>query len=198
MQLHRSVLRISSPSSHASAVAVADDLVLTARHFLRKHTPDAVWISSRSQPIGIVQWIDIPGTDIAVALTHTPIPQAQPASLAPTHAWLGSTTVSFGYAGGVITEKPGRIIGWLPIMTGRRMGLAVSPATLIFQPNPAIRGDSGGPIFCGTTLVALQSMITDPFGYNLKIATGALIRPHLGRIKRAMSQLQQLRDELRQ
>ena len=54
----------------------------------------------------------------------------------------------------------------------------VSPAGMVFNTVPAVKGDSGGPALVGEDVVGTQALILNPFGKNLRIATLALVGPH--------------------
>lgn len=46
---------------------------------------------------------------------------------------------------------------------------------MIFNTTPAVKGDSGGPVIADGKVFAVQSLILDPFGVNLGVATVSLI-----------------------
>ena len=144
-------------------------------------------------------WIDLATTDISVlrlarpimeadhpAITPTPLPTA--ASLPPLTR--GTPTISYGMGGGKPQQRPGTIWFKFPQVIGKNYHTRVRHALVIRQPNnPAIPGDSGGPVMVNNQLVGLQSLILDPYGKNLGVATISLINPHLGEIRAAMHRL---------
>ena len=50
----------------------------------------------------------------------------------------------------------------------------VRPAGLVYANPPAVKGDSGGPVLVGGKVIGVQSLILDPRGINLRIATVSL------------------------
>jgi len=120
------------------------------------------------------------------AITPTPLPTA--ASLPPLTR--GTPTISYGMGGGKPQQRPGTIWFKFPQVIGKNYHTRVRHALVIRQPNnPAIPGDSGGPVMVNNQLVGLQSLILDPYGKNLGVATISLINPHLGEIRAAMRRL---------
>ncbi|MFC2586286.1 MAG: serine protease, partial [Corynebacterium matruchotii] len=102
----------------------------------------------------------------------------------------GTPTISYGMGGGKPQQRPGTIWFKFPQVIGKNYHTRVRHALVIRQPNnPAIPGDSGGPVMVNNQLVGLQSLILDPYGKNLGVATISLISPHLGEIRAAMHRL---------
>lgn len=170
------------------------EFVLTAAHFLRG--------SGGSSPIRVRggrlsgtarEHVSIFGTDIGVLRLETPAPTRQLPMLSPTPIRFGQRTVTYGFGGRsnalVPKELPGRVLARVPFALSRNPFTRVRHGVMVFNhPEPAIRGDSGGPVLSDGLVYGLQSMITDPLGFNTRVATVAALAPHLPAIRRAMEQ----------
>lgn len=118
----------------------------------------------------------LPGTDLAVVEMDRkgpplPIPQVSPYRLP-----VGARTLTRGTKG----DRPGRALLPLPLSFSRS-GTIVRPAQLVFS--PAVKGDSGGAVLYRDVVYATQSLIFDPFGHNLHLATVSPVAPHWHRIR---------------
>lgn len=169
------IVRITAPGGYCSGTLLGPDTVLTCAHFLL--TADAASVrcavagtSRRARAIEV--W-----THTDVAIVHL----AQPVEAPRTFPQIGprprpfTPTVTFGF-GGRATQpaaRVGRFLTSLPFAVSRTGGTVVRPAGLVMS--RAVKGDSGGPVVSGGRIVAVQSLILDPLGRNLGIATVALL-----------------------
>ena len=191
------VVRLGNRSVYCSGVLVAPDfrraphaatrLVLTCAHYWMpirgEYEAKAPGLRSR---ITAVRTID--GTDLALALLERP---AEPRTLPGVGAAprTGDAVVSWGFGGNapVAQRKDGTVVAALPaafsadLRTRVRYGAAVR--------NNAIKGDSGGPVMAAGVVVGIQSLIADPFGRNLGVATVAAVAPHLPALRAAAAAL---------
>ncbi|MCS5479470.1 serine protease [Corynebacterium sp. YIM 101645] len=175
-----------SPDLQAAA-ATRTDLVLSCAHFLRGRTgPIKV---GRAHVLGAVR---IPRTDLAVLRLDTPAPPADLLRLSTSRApWLAPTrTEGFGGGSRRVQQRHGRVIAHLPFALGRNLRTLVTSATILHNRSKAIKGDSGGPVIVDEEIVAVQALISDPFGYNLGIATVAQVAAHREKIAAAVAALQ--------
>ena len=194
-----SLVRVHTPTGYCSGVLIDPYFILTARHFLRHRTAGDMFVFGDHWNRKVSGWIDLATTDISVlrltrpvmeadhpTITPTPLPTA--ASLPPLTR--GTPTISYGMGGGKPQQRSGSIWFKFPQVIGKNYHTRVRHALVIRQPNnPAIPGDSGGPVMVNNQLVGLQSLILDPYGKNLGVATISLINPHLGEIRAAMRRL---------
>ena len=193
-----SLVRVHTPTGYCSGVLIDPYFILTARHFLRHRTAGDMFVFGDHWNRKVSGWIDLATTDISVLRLARPIMEADP-TITPTPLptarslpalTLGTPTISYGMGGGKPQQRPGTIWFKFPQVIGKNYHTRVRHALVIRQPNnPAIPGDSGGPVMVNNQLVGLQSLILDPYGKNLGVATISLISPHLGEIRAAMHRL---------
>lgn len=88
-------------------------------------------------------------------------------------------------------ERFGRVIARTPFALGRNLATFVTSAAILHNNPKAVKGDSGGPVIIGDELVAVQSMITDPFGANTGLATVAQVAAHRRAIRAAVEALEE-------
>ena len=190
-----SLVRVHTPTGYCSGVLIDPYFILTARHFLRHRTAGDMFVFGDHWNRKVSGWIDLATTDISVLRLARPIMEADHPTPLPTAASLppltrGTPTISYGMGGGKPQQRPGTIWFQFPQFIGKNYHTRVRHALVIRQPNnPAIPGDSGGPVMVNNQLVGLQSLILDPCGKNLGVATISLINPHLGEIRAAMRRL---------
>ena len=190
-----SLVRVHTPTGYCSGVLIDPYFILTARHFLRHRTAGDMFVFGDHWNRKVSGWIDLATTDISVLRLARPIMEADHPAITPTAASLppltrGTPTISYGMGGGKPQQRPGTIWFKFPQVIGKNYHTRVRHALVIRQPNnPAIPGDSGGPVMVNNQLVGLQSLILDPYGKNLGVATISLINPHLGEIRAAMHRL---------
>ena len=192
-----SLVRVHTPTGYCSGVLIDPYFILTARHFLRHRTAGDMFVFGDHWNRKVSGWIDLATTDISVLRLARPIMEADHPTITPlpTAASLppltrGTPTISYGMGGGKPQQRPGTIWFKFPQVIGKNYHTRVRHALVIRQPNnPAIPGDSGGPVMVNNQLVGLQSLILDPYGKNLGVATISLISPHLGEIRAAMHRL---------
>ncbi|WIM72444.1 trypsin-like serine protease [Corynebacterium suedekumii] len=81
--------------------------------------------------------------------------------------------------------------GWsaTPSRVLPNLATVVRSGALIYNNPPAVRGDSGGPVIVDGEVVGVQSLITDPFGKNLRIATIQQVAPYHRQITSAVDAL---------
>lgn len=104
--------------------------------------------------------------------------------------WLAAATTE-GFGGNRYQRqfRPGRVIGWTPLALSRELRTLVRPGVVVYNSPAAIPGDSGGPVIVNDRILALQSLILNPFGRNLRVATTSQLRPHLKAIHRVMAKM---------
>ena len=174
------LVRLHSASSYCTGTLVAPDVVLTCGHFfiplLAKLRSVTCLISSERRRIEELYLF--PGTDIALLTLRQPVEVAAFPTIGRAPAPL-TQTVTFGFGGGARTPnvRAGRYLTPLPIAVSRAGYTRVRPAGLVLS--GAIKGDSGGPIVANGSIFAVQSLILDPFGINLRLATAALVGPRV-------------------
>lgn len=86
-------------------------------------------------------------------------------------------------------EKPGRVLAWTPFAVSRELRTFVRSGAVLLNTPAAIHGDSGGPVIMDGQVHALQSLILNPFGVNLHIATVSHLAPHRRAIRRALVEM---------
>ncbi|RNE49141.1 S1 family peptidase [Corynebacterium alimapuense] len=194
-------LRIKADSAYCSGAlispdlmahpATSTDLVLTCAHFFRSRSGQVrvAGSSFRAEVLGVVS---IPGTDLAVARLSKQSPPRDLIGISDRPPTWFSNTVTEGFGGSAKQPRLrfGRVIFRTPVAFSRRLDTLVRPGAVIYNNPKAIRGDSGGPVFEGGKIVAVQSLISDPFGYNLGLATVSQVGPHRRAIARAIEALQ--------
>ncbi|MDD7581695.1 trypsin-like peptidase domain-containing protein [Corynebacterium sp. 32222D000AT] len=194
---------IAEPHSgtvHSAAGPRSTRLVLTCAHFFRTAPRRGYHVNGFSggkkwrRRILAVRTID--GSDCALALLHHPVevPALLGLSAARPHWGQEVTTYGFGGLGGATGRQEaqprwGRVLLGLPVAIGRNLRTVVRPAALVRNAPPAVKGDSGGPVIADGTIVATQSLIADPFGTNLGVATVSVLAPHLPAIRAAAEAL---------
>lgn len=163
---------------YCSGIFVADDTVLTCAHFLRPGDESrpgtiTVRVGSRRYRARAVQRFG--GTDIALLRVNTNVAGPFP-KLGPTPRPL-ERTVTFGFGGGANTPaaRSGRFLLTLPLAFSRNLRTFVRPAGIVVNAQPAVKGDSGGPVLVDAQLIGIQSLILDPFRTNLRLATISLL-----------------------
>lgn len=118
----------------------------------------------------------IPRTDIAIlhirAFQHldgATFPQRRPGA----RPSFGSPTITFGFGGRArrMQVRQGRWLTTIPLAVSRGGQTVVRPAGLVFNRTAAVKGDSGGPVIVDGKIVGVQSLVLDPFGKNLHVAT---------------------------
>lgn len=117
----------------------------------------------------------IPGTDIALARLTTGL--SVPVFEIGAPPKVGASTLTVGFGGRVRKPrgKEGIYLGRLPFSASRSFATRIRPAGLVYASPPAIKGDSGGPVFAHGKVFAVQSLIMDPMNRNLRIATVSLL-----------------------
>ena len=157
---------------YCSGIFVADDTVLTCAHFLRpgdESRPGTikVRVGSRRYRARAVQRFN--GTDVALLRVNTNVAGPAPRPL--------ERTVTFGFGGGANTPaaRSGRFLLTLPLAFSRNLRTFVRPAGIVVNAQPAVKGDSGGPVLVDAQLIGIQSLILDPFRTNLRLATISLL-----------------------
>lgn len=166
--------RISVGTRYCTGTLMRPDTVVTCAHFFRG-VQGKVTVEAGGRKRFVRDVHVVPGTDIAVVqvrrFRHA---DAFPALANPGTPAPGTPTVTFGFGGRAehVRARAGRWLTPLPFAFSRT-GSVVRPAGLVFS--PAIKGDSGGPVLIDGHLTATQSLILDPFGRSLRIATVNLI-----------------------
>ena len=198
---HAITVRLSSGRSYCSGVLIAPDLTggeatteyaLSCAHFLRERTGE-IKVGGAFFHARIRGAVRIPRTDIAVLRMDRPSPPKQLLRLS-THGapWLAPTrTEGFGKSWHRKRERFGRVIARTPFALGRNLATFVTSAAILHNNPKAVKGDSGGPVIIDDEVVAVQSMITDPFGINTGLATVAQVATHRRAIRAAVHALEE-------
>ncbi|AWB83997.1 trypsin-like peptidase domain-containing protein [Corynebacterium liangguodongii] len=173
MRIHH-VARIASHSGYCSGTLLNSRTVLTCAHFFR-NARGVVNVYAAGSRRRVKDVDTIAGTDIAL-VDIAPIESADFPTLGPAPARL-SGTVTFGYGGRCMSPeaRQGRYLTGLPVAFSRGFTTRVSPAGVVLNTTPAVKGDSGGPVLAGGSIFAVQSLILDPLGINLGVATVSLL-----------------------
>ncbi|QGU07386.1 Trypsin [Corynebacterium occultum] len=193
-------IRIGGNAGYCSGVLIAphlgaapktrSNLALSCAHYFHR---DRVGVAVRGRAFHttVEEVIKIPWSDIAVVRLAKDCPvQDLPAVSQRRAEWLSQvTTTGFGGSPATPNQKQGRVIARIPLSLSRDLGTFVRSGAVLYNTPAAIRGDSGGPVINHGQLIGLQSLILDPFGRNLKIATVSQLAPHLPAIRQAVAQL---------
>lgn len=169
------VVRITAPGGYCSGTLLGPEIVLTCAHFLLTADAAAVrcFVAGASHRVRAIELLTY--TDIAVVHLARPVEAFQMFPQLGPRPRPFTPTVTFGF-GGRATQpaaRVGRFLISLPIAVSRAGATVVRPAGLIAS--RAVKGDSGGPVVAGGRVVAVQSLILDPLGRNLGLATVSLI-----------------------
>ena len=172
-------VRLTRPGSFCSGTPIAADLtpreqhqtrfVLTCAHFFRESP--AARVRGRGFTRRVVAVHQVPGTDIAVAEVDRPLPPMSVPRVAATPLPLGARVLTHGVSG----VRQGRALLPLPFALSR-VSTLVRPAHLLRS--GAIKGDSGAAVIHESAVYATQSLVFDPAGRNLGLATVAPLAPH--------------------
>lgn len=194
------VVRLGGPNSYCSGVLVAPDLapavaartrlVLTCAHFWHDAQPPfRVQGGGFTAQVTAARAID--GTDLALALLDAPAPPRPLPGLSRAMPPLGArvTTHGFGGRARVSTPREGVVVSPLPWSVSKDFRTVVRHGFAVRNVPRAIKGDSGGPVMWDGAVAAVQSLIVDPFGRNLGIATVAAVGLHIPAIRRAADAL---------
>ena len=174
--LARSIARISIPGrGYCSGALITPDTVLTCAHFFRRADVRKVRVRIDDTTFAPVSAAPLPGTDVALVRLPERV-DAEPLPVGPAPR-TGRPTLTVGFGGRAASPegRPGRYLGRLPFSASRSFATRVRPAGLIYNNPPAVKGDSGGPVFAGGEIFAVQSLILDPLGRNLRVATVSLL-----------------------
>lgn len=197
-------IRINEPKgTFCSGVLIAPDLnaypaastrlVLSCAHFLGKHPlpfrvsapglPENELIDVRCQTFG----------DLAVGLLKDPTPELPLMAVASRRGKLWRTpTCTSGYGGGETQElkqRYGRILWPLPMAFARDFSTWVRGGATLWNSPKVVRGDSGGPVCQGEEIIGVQSLIMDPLGVDVGLATASQVAPYKQWIHHAIKEL---------
>lgn len=174
--LARSIARISIPGrGYCSGALITPETVLTCAHFFRRASVDEVRVRIDDTTFAPASAAALPGTDVALVRLSERV-EADPLPVGPVPR-IGTPTLTVGFGGHAANPegRPGRYLGRLPFSASRSFATRVRPAGLIYNNPPAVKGDSGGPVFAGGEIFAVQSLILDPWGRNLRVATVSIL-----------------------
>ncbi len=177
----------------APAAARATDLVLTCGHFFRDRGLEPA-IRAASGPLftsTVADWASIGGSDLAVVRLADAAPPKELPGLAHRRPRPLSACATHGFGGGkrVAVAKPGRVVGWLPFSVSRDLRTIVAHPALTWNSPRVIHGDSGAPVFVDGEVAAIQSLVLDPFGVNLGVATVGMVGPVRRHVEAAVTLL---------
>lgn len=213
IDLHGQTIKISNGRRYCSGTLIAPDLeateekistslVLTCAHFFRTAPIGAFYVRGRglNRKLQAVRTID--GTDIAIALLQRPAPARGLLGVGSQSLYPGMKTVTLGYGGNskYAIEKRGTALLPLPISYSRGFETRVRPAAIQINTPKAIKGDSGGAVLSmrdgdgQPTINAVQSLVLDPLGINLGLATVAQTSTHKKSLYRAAQGLIAMQD----
>lgn len=171
------LVRITAPGGYCSGTLIGPDTVLTCAHFLATVDVSAVRcaVAGTARRARAVELY--PHTDIAIVHLNSPVDAAAPFARFGPPPKPFTPTVTFGFGGRARqpAARVGRFLTSLPFAVSRSGTTVVRPAGLIVNTPRAIKGDSGGPVLAGGRVVAVQSLILDPLGHNLGLATVSLL-----------------------
>lgn len=175
------IARLSGSGGYCSGTLISPDEVLTCAHFFAERGAGAAGLRievagkrPRAKEVRIA-----PRTDVALVRLESPVYlDLYPSFGRP--RWMAET-VTFGFGGRAAhpVARVGRYVGALPLAVSRGLRTWVRPAGFTFNTSPVIKGDSGGPVLIDAHVVAVQSLILDPRGTNLRVATVSLVGPEL-------------------
>ncbi|WP_246818721.1 serine protease [Corynebacterium sp. HMSC074C01] len=202
MNSYPAAVKIRTRRSYCSGVLIdaslkpctqqATRLVLTCAHFFRDglDKADHYKVSGGfNRRITAVRTID--GTDMALCLLDTPAPPRNLPGLAHSTPSFRAPVSTWGYGGRARRAQKRTGLFLLPFFRTWSVDFltTVSPAGFVFNTNPAVKGDSGGPALIDDAIIGTQALILNPLGRNLKLATVALIAPHRTAIAAAAAAL---------
>lgn len=191
MNSYPAAVKIRTRGSYCSGVLIdaalsprtqqSTRLVLTCAHFFRDGVGDGdrYKVSGGfNRRITAVRTID--GTDIAVCLLNKPAPPRDLPGLAMGIPSFRAPVSTWGYGGKSRGAQKRSGFFLLPFFRTWSVDFltTVSPAGLVFNTIPAVKGDSGGPALVDDAVIGTQALILNPLGRNLKLATVALVAPH--------------------
>ncbi len=194
-------VRLSSGRAYCSGVLIHPDLqgatdarteyMLSCAHFLRERT-GPIRVGGAFFHARVRGAVRLPRTDIAVLRLDRPSPPKDLLRLSTRPApWLLPTvTQGFGKSWHKLQHRTGRVLLRTPLALGRNLHTLVTSAAILYNKPRAVKGDSGGPVIIDNQIVAVQSMITDPFGWNTGLATVAQVAPHRRAIQAAVQALE--------
>lgn len=194
-------VRLSSGGAYCSGVLIspdlgagraATDLVLTCAHFVRGRS-GPIRVGGAFFHARVLGAVRIPRTDLAVLRLDRMSPPKDLLRVSTRRAPFFARSVTEGFGGSRHRkqERPGRVWARTPLALGRNLRTFVTSAAILHNRPPAVKGDSGGPVIVGGEIVAVQSMITDPFGVNTGLATVAQVAPHRRALRAAIGALEQ-------
>ncbi|APT92534.1 hypothetical protein CPHO_06125 [Corynebacterium phocae] len=189
--LNEPYVRIVAGKKYCSGVFISPDfqpsegssrLVLTCAHFFRD-LPAVPRVAARGGTIAAVRQID--GTDMALVLLSRPGPRTRLPGLASVPPQLGAPLLTHGFGGGAkkVQTRSGVLVMPVPFAIARRTYTRLRHALIAFS--PAIKGDSGAAVEHNGAVVGIQSLVFDPLGTNLHIATIARVDKYLPALRAA-------------
>ncbi|QQU92979.1 trypsin-like peptidase domain-containing protein [Corynebacterium aurimucosum] len=202
MNSHPAAVKIRTRRSYCSGVLIdaslrpctqqATRLVLTCAHFFRDDLDkgDHYKVSGGfNRRVVAARTID--GTDMALCLLDKPAPPRNLPGLAHSTPPFRAPVSTWGYGGRARRAQKRTGLFLLPFFRTWSVDFltTVSPAGFVFNTNPAVKGDSGGPALVDGSVIGTQALILNPLGRNLKLATVALVAPHRAAIAAAATAL---------
>ncbi|ALC05850.1 hypothetical protein CDES_07185 [Corynebacterium deserti GIMN1.010] len=178
----------------AGSISERASYILTADHFLRS-CGTIIYIRGQSFNATATTSLSVFGTDLGLIKIDGKAPTMALPRLATTPIRIGTKTTTYGFGGQpnatVPKEIHGRVISTVPMGMSKNRVTRVTHGALVYNsPGKAVKGDSGGPVLIDGLVTGIQSMITDPGGWNTGVATIALISEHLPALRQAAAQLE--------
>ncbi|MCQ9370234.1 hypothetical protein NQ024_03040 [Corynebacterium sp. 35RC1] len=172
-----SVVTLRSGTTYCFGVLISPTKVLTVRHFLRELPPGLPILVGTQR----IRATPIPGTevsDLVVLRLSRPI-QLRRYPYVSTRWLLPGMRISMVSQKGLLRGIA--VLMW-PLQLSRNWRTRTYPSVSVVHNRKAIKGDSGSPMLQGWEILGLQSMILDPAGINIGLATCALVAPHRGKL----------------
>ncbi|BAU95841.1 hypothetical protein N24_1579 [Corynebacterium suranareeae] len=168
--------------------------ILTADHFLRSCSK-VIYIRGQNFTATATTSLSVFGTDLGLIKLDGKAPTMPLPLITDKPLHVGSKTITYGFGGQPSATTPkeihGRVISTIPYGVSRNRITRVHHGVLIYNsPEKAVKGDSGGPVLVDGRVAGIQSMISDPGGFNTGVATAATLTQHLPALAHAMDLLE--------
>ena len=177
-----------------TSIAERATFILTADHFLRSCSK-VIYVRGENFTATATTSLSVFGTDLGLIKLDGKAPTIPLPLFADKPLRVGMKTTTFGFGGlpsaTVAKEIHGRVISAIPHGVSRNRITRVHHGALIFNsPEKAVKGDSGGPVLVNGRVAGIQSMISDPGGFNTGVATAASLIQHMPALAQALELLE--------